>query len=220
MFGATDLYWKSGGIGNGRGWATGLQRSAAHVVEAQTVTQILRASRSGSRPAVDRLFALLYDELRGVAHRQLDAGARGVTLNTTALINEAYLRMVDQTQASWEDRAHFFAYASSTMRTVVVDYARRRGAKKRGGDMQRLSFEDRDLPVEDQAEMIVAVDDALTRLAQVSERLCRIVECRFFGGMSVDETATALAVSDRTVRRDWIKAKAWLYAALYGEAAG
>jgi RNA polymerase sigma factor (TIGR02999 family) len=190
------------------------------VADAQTVTQILRASRSGSRPAVDRLFALLYEELRRVAHHQLDAGGRGATLNTTALINEAYLRMVDQTRASWEDRAHFFAYASRTMRTVIVDYARRRGARKRGGGMGRLSFQERDLPVEDQAEMIVAVDDALTRLAKVSERLCRIVECRFFGGMSVDETAAALGVSDRTVRRDWIKAKAWLYAALYGEAAG
>jgi len=210
----------AGAAGRTAGERHRLQRSVAGVFEPQTVTQILRASRSGSHPAVDRLFALLYDELRGVAHRQLEAGARGGTLNTTALINEAYLRMVDQTQASWEDRAHFFAYASRTMRTVIVDYARRRQAKKRGGHMDRLSLQERDLSVEDQAEMIVAVDDALTRLSEVSERLCRIVECRFFGGMSVDETAAALEVSDRTVRRDWIKAKAWLYAALYGEAAG
>lgn len=181
---------------------------------------MLRASRGGSREALDRLFELLYDELRRIAHRQLVGHPRDGTLNTTALINEAYLRMVDQTQADWEDRAHFFAYAARTMRAIIVDYARRRSAQKRGGDMTRLSFEDRDLPVEAQAEVIVAVDDALTRLAEVSERLSRIVECRFFGGMSVDETAAALRVSDRTVRRDWIKAKAWLYGELYGETAG
>lgn len=188
--------------------------------DAHTVTQIFRESRGGSREALDRLFSLLYDELRRIAHRQLIGQARDGTLNTTALINEAYLRMIDQTQVDWEDRAHFFAYAAHTMRSIIVDYARRRGAKKRGGHMERLSFEDRDLPVDAQADVIVAVDDALNRLAEVSERLSRIVECRFFGGMSVDETAAALSVSDRTVRRDWIKAKAWLYGALYGEPAG
>lgn len=188
--------------------------------DAQTVTQMLRASRGGDRETLNRLFSLLYDELRRVAHRQLISQPAHGTLNTTALINEAYLRMVDQTQVDWQDRAHFFAYAARTMRTIIVDYARRRGARKRGGHMTRLSFEDRDLPVDAQAEVIVAVDDALTRLAEVSERLSRIVECRFFGGMSIDETAAALSVTDRTVRRDWIKAKAWLYGALYGETSG
>jgi RNA polymerase sigma factor (TIGR02999 family) len=181
---------------------------------------MLRASRTGNREALDRLFSLLYDELRRIAHRQLIGQPRGGTLNTTALINEAYLRMVDQTLVDWQDRAHFLAYAARTMRAIIVDYARRRRAHKRGGQMARISFEERDLPVEAQADVIVAVDDALTRLAEVSERLSRIVECRFFGGMSVDETAAALSVSDRTVRRDWIKAKAWLYGELYGETAG
>lgn len=187
--------------------------------DAPTATQLLRASRGGNREALDRLFSLLYDELRRVAHRQLLGQRHDATLSTTALIHEAYLRMVDQHQADWEDRAHFFAYAARTMRTIVVDYARRRSATKRGGRMTRLSFEDSDLPIEAQAEMIVAVDHALTRLAEVDERLSRIVECRFFGGMSVDETAAALSVADRTVRRDWIKAKAWLYEALSGEPA-
>ena len=188
--------------------------------DTQTVTQLLRASRDGSREALDRLFSLLYDELRRVAHRQLLGQHGDATLNTTALIHEAYLRMVDQNQVDWGDRAHFFGYAARVMRGIIVDYARRRGALKRGGQMTRLSFEDSDLPVEAQAEMIVAVDQALTRLAELNERLSRVVECRFFGGMSIDETAAALSVADRTVRRDWIKAKAWLYEALSGEAAG
>lgn len=188
--------------------------------DAPTVTQLLRASRGGNREALDRLFSLLYDELRRVAHRQLLGQQGDATLNTTALIHEAYLRMVDQHQADWEDRAHFFGYAARTMRTIIVDYARRRGAGKRGGRMTRLSFDDSDLPIEAQAEAIVAVDDALTQLSELSERLGRVVECRFFGGMSIDETAAALNVTDRTVRRDWIKAKAWLYQALSGEAAG
>jgi len=190
------------------------------VQDTQTVTQLLRASRGGSREALDGLFSLLYDELRRIAHRQLGGQARGGTLNTTALIHEAFLRMVDQTQVDWDDRAHFFGYAARTMRAIIVDYARRRCAQKRGGRLTHISFDDSDLPVETQAEVIVAVDAALTRLAEVSERLSRLVECRFFGGMSIEETATALSISDRTVRRDWIKAKAWLYDELWGENAG
>jgi RNA polymerase sigma factor (TIGR02999 family) len=166
------------------------------------------------------LFAVLYDELRRIAHRQLLGQPRGATLNTTALIHEAYLRMVDQTQVDWEDRARFFGYAARTMRAIIVDYARRRGAQKRGGRLARLPFDDADLPIDVQADAILAVDEALTRLARVSERLSQIVECRFFGGMSLDETAAALSISDRTVRRDWIKAKAWLYDELCGETAG
>jgi RNA polymerase sigma factor (TIGR02999 family) len=190
------------------------------VQDAPTITQLLRASRGGNREALDRVFSLLYDELRRVAHRQLLSRQGDATLNTTALIHEAYLRMVNQNQVDWEDRAHFFGYAARTMRAIIVDYARRRSSGKRGGRMTRLSFDDRDLPVEAQAETIVAIDDALTQLAAVNDRLSRVVECRFFGGMSVEETAAALNVTDRTVRRDWIKAKAWLYDALSGEAAG
>jgi RNA polymerase sigma factor (TIGR02999 family) len=195
-------------------------RQVAQVQDASTVTQLLRASGGGSREALDGLFSILYDELRRVAHRQLLGQPRDATLNTTALIHEAYLRMVDQTQVDWEDRARFFGYAARTMRAIIVDYARRRGAQKRGGGLTRLPFDDPDLPIEAQADAILAVDDALTRLARVSERLSRIVECRFFGGLSIEETAAALSLSDRTVRRDWIKAKAWLYDQLYGRTAG
>ncbi|HET8622188.1 MAG TPA: sigma-70 family RNA polymerase sigma factor [Gemmatimonadales bacterium] len=201
-------------------WSTGMRAWVAQVQDASTVTQLVRASGGGSREALDRLFAVLYDELRRVAHRQLLGQPRGATLNTTALIHEAYLRMVDQTQVDWEDRARFFGYAARTMRAIIVDYARRRGAQKRGGRLARLPFDDADLPIDVQADAILAVDEALTRLARMSERLSQIVECRFFGGMSLDETAAALSVSDRTVRRDWIKAKAWLYDELCGEKAG
>jgi RNA polymerase sigma factor (TIGR02999 family) len=190
------------------------------VQDAPTATQLLKASRDGSREAFDHLFSLLYEELRRVAHRQLLSQNRDATLNTTALIHEAYLRMVDQDQVTWEDRAHFFAYAARVMRAIIVDYARRRGAQKRGGLMRRFPFDDADLPVDAQADVVVAVDHALTQLADVNERLSRVVECRFFGGLGIDQIAAALGVTDRTVRRDWIKAKAWLYEALSGEPAG
>jgi RNA polymerase sigma factor (TIGR02999 family) len=182
-----------------------------------TITSILREAREGRSDAIDRLFPLLYDELHRLALHQL-RGQSDRTLNATALVNEAYLRMVDQTQAEFADRAHFFAYAARAMRGILVDYARRRGALKRGGGLAHVSLDERDIPVAEQAELLVALDDALTGLASLSERLSRIVEYRFFGGMTEQETATALGVSDRTVRRDWIKAKAWLYAELSGQA--
>ena len=185
-----------------------------------SIVELIRGVRAGDRSEFDRLFASLYDELRRVAHRHLRDRSPGQTLDTTALIHEAYLRMVDQSQAEWADRAHFFAYASRAMRAVLVDYARRRGAAKRGGNAPRLSLDDRDLAVEEQGEFLLALDDALTRLAGLSERLARTVEYRFFGGMTEEETAAVLQVSDRTVRRDWLKAKAWLYAELSGEPAG
>jgi RNA polymerase sigma factor (TIGR02999 family) len=179
--------------------------------------ELIRGVRAGDRTEFDRLFAALYGELRVVAHRQLRSRRAGETLDTTALIHETYLHMVDQTRAEWADRAHFFAYASRAMRTILVDYVRRQGRAKRGGGRPRLSLDDRDLPIEEQGEFILALDDALSGLAAVSERLARTVECRFFGGMSEQETAEALQVSDRTVRRDWLKARAWLYAELSDE---
>jgi RNA polymerase sigma factor (TIGR02999 family) len=183
-----------------------------------TITSILREARGGGSDAVQRLFPLLYDELRQLARRQLRGQDAGRTINATALVNEAYLRMVDQDAAEFADRAHFFAYASRAMRAVLVDYARRRGARKRGGGVEHFSLEDGDIPVDEQADLVVALDDALTGLAALDERLCRTVEHRFFAGMTEAETAQALGVSERTVRRDWIKARAWLYTELAGEA--
>ncbi len=178
------------------------------------VTRILRESPPGDRQALDRIFPIVYDELRRLAHAQLAGQPSGRTMSTTVLIHEAYLRLVDQTQARFEDRVHFYAYAARVMRTILVDYARSRGAQKRGGGLQFVEFDARDLPIESQADLVVAVDEALTRLADADQRLAQVVECRFFGGMTEAETAGLLGVSERTIRRDWIKARTWLHAEL------
>ncbi len=178
------------------------------------VTRILRESPPGDRQALDRIFPIVYDELRRLAHAQLAGHPSGRTMSTTVLIHEAYLRLVDQTQARFEDRVHFYAYAARVMRTILVDYARSRGAQKRGGGLQFVEFDARDLPIESQADLVVAVDVALTRLADADQRLAQVVECRFFGGMTEAETAGLLGVTERTIRRDWIKARTWLHAEL------
>ncbi len=178
------------------------------------VTRILRESPPGDRQALDRIFPIVYDELRRLAHAQLAGHPSGRTMSTTVLIHEAYLRLVDQTQARFEDRVHFYAYAARVMRTILVDYARSRGAQKRGGGLQFVEFDARDLPIESQADLVVAVDEALTRLADADQRLAQVVECRFFGGMTEAETAGLLGVTERTIRRDWIKARTWLHAEL------
>lgn len=179
-----------------------------------TVTEMLKRAQGGDRAALDQLFALLYDELRGVARGRLRGHPPDATLRTTALINEAWLRMAAQEDLAFEDRSHFFAYASRVMRTVLVDHARRVSREKRGGDAVRVSLQDQDLPVEQQADFLLGLDAALTRLASRAERACRVVECRYFGGLTEEETAEALGVSNRTVRRDWVKARKWLYRAL------
>ena len=161
------------------------------------------------RPA-DRLLPLVYDELRRVAHRQLGRERPGHTLSTTALVHEAYLRLVDQTRARWVDRAHFFAVAAGVMRRILIDYARRYRAAKRGGDAQRVDLDLVEVSLEERSEMLISLDEALGRLAELNPRLSQVVEYRFFGGMTEEETAEALGVTDRTVRRDWMKAKAWL----------
>ena len=159
---------------------------------------------------MDRLLPLVYDELRRMAHRQLGRERAGHTLSTTALVHEAYLRLVDQTRARWVDRAHFFAVAAGVMRRVLVDYARRYRAAKRGGDAQHVDLDRAEVSLDQRSEMLINLDEALGRLAELNPRLSQVVEYRFFGGMTEEETAEALGVTDRTVRRDWIKAKAWL----------
>ena len=186
-------------------------------MESEGLTQILVRSRQGDPSAVNALFPLVYDQMAGIAHRQLGGFRPGETLNTSALVHEAYLRLVDQTQVDWQDRVHFFATAARAMRFIIVDYARRRSAQKRGGGAGMLRLDEVDVPVEEQAGILLALDEALSRLSQVDERLGRIVECRFFGGLSEQETAQVLGVSDRTIRRDWNKAKAWLYLELSSE---
>lgn len=194
---------------NAPGRGQGSESSAETEVTAQ-----LRESRDGDGTRVDRLLPLVYEKLLRIAHRRLRAEPAGHTLNTTALVHEAYLRLVDQTRVEWRDRSHFLSVASMAMRRILVDHARRHRASKRGGERRRVPLDAADLPVEERAETLLELDEALTRLAEVDERLCRVVECRFFGGMTQEETAEALGVSARTVRNDWAAAKALLQLSL------
>jgi RNA polymerase sigma factor (TIGR02999 family) len=184
------------------------------MTEPGDITRLLADSRAGDRGAFDRLYAVVYDELRSVARRQLRAPGAGRTLSTTVLIHEAYVRMAGQTRVDWKDRAHFYGYAARAMRAVLVDYARRRGAAKRGGDRIEVRLADADVAIGDQIHLVLELDQALTRLRELDERLVRVVECQFFGGLSQTETAEALGLTERTVRRDWVKARAWLFAEL------
>jgi len=184
------------------------------------ITGLLLAWRAGDANAFDQLFPLIYDEVRRIARCQLNREHPGHTLDSTALVHEAYFKLVDQTRVAWTDRSHFFAIAAQAMHRVLVDYARQYRAEKRGGARERVELDDGMLVVEERADTLLAVDDALTRLAQVDERLSQVVECRFFGGLTEEETAQALGVTARTVRRDWTKAKGWLHLALNGHAPG
>jgi RNA polymerase sigma factor (TIGR02999 family) len=181
--------------------------------DASTITQLLAAWRDGDRDAVHQLMPLVYQELRALAHRRF-RGARDGTLQTTALVHEAYLKLAKHSQLSIRDRHHFFALAAKAMRQLVVDSARRRMASKRGGQAPVVALGDLDIPVTTRAADIVALNDALERLAQLDQWLSRIVELRFFAGLSVEETADVLGCSPRTVKREWRKARALLHAEL------
>jgi RNA polymerase sigma factor (TIGR02999 family) len=183
------------------------------------ITQILHELRDGESGAVEALLPLVYDELRAMAHRRLSPGARDLTLDTTALVHEAYLRLFDRSRLDWRDRRHFFSVAAIAMRQIIVDHARKRGATKRGGELRRVDFDSTRLAVDDQAEEIVALNDALSRLSKLDERLARVVELRFFAGLSVPEVAEVTESSERTVKRDWRKACALLYQAMTEESA-
>lgn len=166
---------------------------------------------------LDRLLPVIYDELRLLAHRQLAREQSGHTLHTTALVHEAYLRLVDQTRVTARGRAYFFGAAAQAMRRVLIEHARKRKAVKRGGGEPALRLDEDQIAVDAFATHLVDLDEALDRLAQLSPRQARIVECRFFGGLKTDEIATAIGVSPRTVRNDWTLARAWLYRSLYGD---
>ena len=182
----------------------------------EPITDALLSLREGLPGAMDRLVPLVYGQLRRIAHRQLALEATGHTLSTTGLVHEAYLKLVDQTRAQWQDRGHFFAVASTVMRRVLVEYARRANAARRGGGANgqkpaRISLDDIEIPVAERAAALVDLDEALQRLALVDARLAQIVECRFFAGLTESETAVALSVSQRTVAREWVVAKGWLF---------
>jgi RNA polymerase sigma factor (TIGR02999 family) len=174
------------------------------------VTQLLLAWGKGDQHALEELMPLVYRELRRLAHRHLGRERPDHTLQTTALVHEAYLRLVDQKDASWQNRAQFFAVAAQIMRRILVDYARARQYAKRGGGAQMVELDEAMVVSTDRAAAVVALDEALLRLAELDCRKSRLVELRFFGGMSIEETAEILGVSPGTVMRDWTLAKAWL----------
>lgn len=175
------------------------------------ITQLIVAMRGGNPAALPQLLPLVYDEMRHMAHRALQRERDGHTLNTTALVHEAYLKLVDQQRANLQDRAHFMAVAATAMRRILVDYARQQKRLKRGGDRRAVELDDAMLIAEQRADKLLALDIALSALGELNERLSRVVDCRFFAGLTVEETAAVLQVTTRTVERDWQKARAWLY---------
>ena len=178
--------------------------------EASDLTALLVRLSSGETAALDELLPAVYDELRRIARNQLRGERDEHTLRTTELVHEAYLKLVDHHELDWRDRQHFFAVAARAMRQVLVDHARQKVAAKRGGDAPEVPLDEVTLPRETKTEELIALDDALTRLADRDERAARVVECRFFGGYTIEETADVLDVSRSTVKRDWRGARAWL----------
>jgi RNA polymerase sigma factor (TIGR02999 family) len=176
-----------------------------------SVSHLLQRWSDGDRSALDQLLPLVYDELRRMARRYMGQQPSGHTLQTTALIHEAYLRLVGQEEKQWENRAHFFGVAAQAMRHILVDYARARHTAKRGGETRAVSLEEAAIVSDERAAEMVALDEALAELARLSPRQSQVVELRYFGGLSVTETAEVLQVSSDTVTRDWNQAKAWLY---------
>ncbi len=176
----------------------------------QEVSLLLRAWRGGDESALEKLVPLVYDELRRLAHRYMLRERSGHTLQTTALVNEAYLRLVDLKHIEWQDRAHFYAISAKFMRRILVDFARSHGYQKRGGDAKKVSLDESLLVSPGPGEELIRIDEALSALAEFDARKAKVVELRFFGGMTEEETAEVLHVSRETVKRDWRLAKNWL----------
>src|SRR5262245_25485522 len=181
------------------------------------VTQLLGDWSGGDERALEKLIPLVQPELHRLAHHYMSREAAGQTLQTTALLNEAYLRLVDDPTRTWQNRSHFVAVAAQLMRRIMVDRARERRALKRGGGALKVSLDDVALVSERQSEELLALDEALEKLAVLDPRKSQIVELRYFGGLTVEETAAFLKMSDRTVKREWRMAKMWLYRSLSGE---
>lgn len=184
----------------------------------QRVAEALSSVRDGTPGAIAELVSLIYPELAGIAHKQLGMEHPGHTLSTTALVHEAYLRLISQTDVQWVDRSHFLAAAAQAMRRILVDHARRHQALRRGAGRRRTvsleSLSQADMAgigVDERADTLVALDEALERLSAINERQAKVVECRFFGGLTEAETAEVLGITSRTVTRDWYKARGWLY---------
>jgi RNA polymerase sigma factor (TIGR02999 family) len=188
----------------------------ANSEDPEAITEALCDLRNGAPNAMERLAPLVYEQLKRIARRHLRAESPGHTLSTTALVHEAYLKLVDQTRAEWQDRGHFYAVASGAMRRILVDYARRYSAARRGGGddgkpVRPITLDHIDIANAERADVLVALDEALERLGRFDERQARVVECRFFGGLTEVETASALGISQRTVAREWVTARGWLF---------
>ncbi len=189
---------------------------ANHSTGSKQITQLLQAWSDGDKTALDRLAPLVYGELHRLAKLYLRGERAGHLLQTTALINEAYLRLIDWQSVEWKNREHFLGIAAQMMRRVLVDFARARQYAKRGGNAHQVSLTEAEAVLIDRDAEMIKLDDALKSLAELSPRQCQVVELRFFGGLSVDETAEVLNISPRTVMRDWDLARAWLYRELRG----
>ncbi len=177
----------------------------------EEVTQLLIAWHNGDRGALDLLMPMIYDELHNLAHRYVKQQPQGQTLQTTALVNEAYIRFAGRNAAKWRNRAHFFAVCAQVMRNLLIDHARARQSIKRGGDFSQVELDEAEAVDTVQDEQLLALNEALERLAVFDLRKSRIVEMRYFGGMSAEEIAEALGLSEITIKREWLKARAWLY---------
>ncbi len=186
-------------------------------VSPHEVTELLKAWSEGDRGALDKLTPLVYEELRRVAHRHMTRELPDHTLQTTALVNEAYVRLIDSAGVSWQNRAHFFAVCAQLMRRILIDFARSRLSEKRGAAARHLSLDESISITGGPRPDLIALDEALSRLSAIDQRKSRVVELRFFGGLTVDETAEVLKISRETVLREWRLAKAWLLRELSGE---
>lgn len=183
------------------------------------ITQLLAEWSDGNQSALDELYPLVYEELHRLARRYMSRERKGHTLQTTALINEAYVRLVDQRNVHWANRSHFFAISAQIMRRILIDHARRHAYAKRGGGAQQVSLEEVAVVAREQSAEIIRLDEALKILAKMDPRRCHVVELRYFGGLSNEEIAGVLKVSENTVTRDWNLARAWLHQQLTGSAA-
>lgn len=180
----------------------------------QEITRLLSGWSGGDDDSFDRLIELVYDDLKRIAHRHLRSGAPHTVVDTTVLVHEAYVKIAGVDDAEWEGRAQFFAFCSKAMRRILIDFARRKQSEKRGGDRVRVPLRDDAAAIDTDIAELLTIEDALRRLEERNERMARIVECRFFGGMSVKDTAEALDTSVRTVEREWTRARAYLRQAL------
>ena len=190
-----------------------------HTKKQHEITQLLAEWSDGNQSALDELYPLVYDELHRLARRYMSRERKGHTLQATALINEAYVRLVDQKNVQWANRSHFFAISAQIMRRILIDHARRHGYAKRGGGAHQVSLEEAATVVPDQSQELLRLDEALKSLAEMDPRRSQVVELRYFGGLNNEEIADVLQISENTVTRDWNMARAWLYQQLTGSGA-